>query len=79
MNFYSQKEYRNCPPNLIDYATFNEFKYVSEAAILSKTDNFGIEGGDLELNCSFYGIVDGGFNITWHLPNDDMQKVKNIK
>lgn len=48
---------------------------MNEVTISSKTDNFAIEGGDLELNCTFYGIVDDGFNFTWQLPNDIIKKV----
>lgn len=66
---------RRCPPDLIKYETLDELKYVNEPTISSKTDNFGIEGGDLKLICTFYGVIEGGFSIDWKLPNDVIREV----
>lgn len=71
-------EQRSCPPSLANYETFDEFKYVNEVTISSKTDNFAIGGEDLELNCTFYGIVDDAYNFTWQLPNDIIKKVNHL-
>lgn len=50
----------------------------SGPVIKSKTYNFGIEGGDLELNCSFDALVSK--KITWHLPNEkEMVKIISIE
>lgn len=41
--------------------------------IISKTDNFAVEGGDIELICKYYGKQ--AWDSTWFLPNNKTAKV----
>lgn len=78
IRYYStkRKENRICPPHLVDYETIDEQKFVDEPWIESRTDNFGIEGSELELKCSFVGISNDAFDFEWQFPIEDTQKVR---
>ena len=46
-------------------------KYVNRPLITSKTDNFGIEGDQLELNCTVEADWDAKLELKWELPNNN--------
>lgn len=40
--------------------------------ITSKTENYGIEGDQLEINCTIEAELGANFQIKWMLPNNDI-------
>lgn len=55
-------------------------RYVQVPSIVSKTDNYGLEGGQLELTCSVSGHSEQKLEIKWELPKSNISiQVGNIK
>lgn len=46
--------------------------YVSTPVITSKTDDYGIEDGALELNCSVEYNIGTKIEMKWMLPNNNI-------
>lgn len=49
-----------------------ENKSISTPIITSKTENYGIEGNQLEMNCTIEAELGANFHINWILPNDNI-------
>lgn len=49
-------------------------KYVNKPLIVSKTDDYGIEGDLLELNCTVEADWSAKLEFKWDLPNKDIAK-----
>lgn len=47
-------------------------KTFSTPVITSKTENYGIEGDRLEMNCTVEAELGANFHIRWMLPNNDI-------
>lgn len=49
-----------------------ESKFVNKPAIRSKTDDYGIEGEKLELDCTVEAQLGANFKIKWALPSNNL-------
>lgn len=47
-------------------------KYVNKPLIISKTDDYGVERGQLELNCTVEADWSAKLEFKWELPNKDI-------
>lgn len=48
--------------------------YVNKPLIVSKTDDYGVEGELLELNCTVEADWSAKIDFKWDLPNKDIAK-----
>lgn len=47
-------------------------KYVNKPLITSKTDDYGVEHGQIELNCTVEADWSAKLEFRWELPNRDI-------
>lgn len=52
-------------------------KHVNKPLITSKTDNFGVEGEQLEFNCSVEADWAAKLEFKWELPKDGIAEQVN--